>query len=320
MITGFNTDVRHRDVVFHVQTEDKGTGNPCIESLVYVGGQILARKRAGYRSLLDGDAASKAVAELMESQHRSMIEEIRAGKMDEKLAAIKGPVAAKPAAQEVALPVPAAPPAAKPAPAPAEPPAAPPIDASTAVPQKMPPLPKKPEPASPRRESAAAPAMDASTAAPRKMPGPAKGTKPARKPAKPTAAPPSGRKGKAPKRVSSDDRSLDQVILDYLEMESGQEKLVLTMDRKAGELVAGGEATLLFRAKSSIDADPIGETKITVRLISTGDEPQVLGEGRTDDRGELELTISIPDLRTGSCALIISAESSIGYTEVRHLI
>ena len=42
MITGYNTDVRHDSVVFHVQTEDKGAANPLIESLVYVGGQVVA--------------------------------------------------------------------------------------------------------------------------------------------------------------------------------------------------------------------------------------------------------------------------------------
>ncbi|MES1243218.1 MAG: hypothetical protein ABUT39_16515 [Acidobacteriota bacterium] len=52
MITGYNTDVRHNDVVFHVQTEDKGLGNPFIESLVYVGGQVLASKRSNYADLL----------------------------------------------------------------------------------------------------------------------------------------------------------------------------------------------------------------------------------------------------------------------------
>ena len=38
MITGYNTDVRHGNRIFHVQTEDKGLGNPKIETLIYVGG------------------------------------------------------------------------------------------------------------------------------------------------------------------------------------------------------------------------------------------------------------------------------------------
>ena len=41
MITGYNTDVSHRDLVMHVQTEDKGLESATIESLVYVGGMGL---------------------------------------------------------------------------------------------------------------------------------------------------------------------------------------------------------------------------------------------------------------------------------------
>lgn len=287
MITGFNTDVRHNEVVFHVQTEDKGTGNPCIESLVYVGGQILARKRAGYRSLLEGEAATKAVTELMEQQHRSMIAEIRSGKMDEKLAAIKGPSKA----------------GAKP---------------STAVPPPAPkPTAPAAEPAAPRQAPAAEPPADASTVAPIKMPPLPSKPPPARAPSPPPSARPTQAGSKA---VEEEDKSLDQVILDYLETESGQNKLVLSMDRRSGEIAAGSEVAVVFRTESSVDSDPIGQTRITVRLISTLGEPEVLGKGVTDDQGQLEMTFAIPVLKTGSGALIVSAESSLGYAEIRHLV
>ena len=46
MITGFNTDVKYRGVVYHVQTEDKGEGNPMIETLIYKGGEILGSRGA----------------------------------------------------------------------------------------------------------------------------------------------------------------------------------------------------------------------------------------------------------------------------------
>ena len=46
VITGFNTDVKYRGVVYHVQTEDKGEANPLIETLIYKGGEILG-SRAG---------------------------------------------------------------------------------------------------------------------------------------------------------------------------------------------------------------------------------------------------------------------------------
>ena len=50
MITGFNTDVKHKSKVFHVQTEDKGRNNPKIETLVYMGGEILDSYRTTYES------------------------------------------------------------------------------------------------------------------------------------------------------------------------------------------------------------------------------------------------------------------------------
>src|SRR5262245_49753755 len=89
MITGYNTDVRHNEVVFHVQTEDKGKGNPYIESLVYVGGQVLATKRASYAEMLaDGQERDREreILALMDHQHRTMIAAIRHGKLDTKLA------------------------------------------------------------------------------------------------------------------------------------------------------------------------------------------------------------------------------------------
>ena len=52
MITGFNTDVEHDGVVYHVQTEDKGLDSPLILSLVYSGGAILASKRSPYEDLI----------------------------------------------------------------------------------------------------------------------------------------------------------------------------------------------------------------------------------------------------------------------------
>src|SRR5690348_15107437 len=88
MITGYNTDVRHGEVVYHVQTEDKGLSNPFIESLVYVGGQVLASKRSSYSELLTEGKEEKDIVALMDHQHRTMIAAIRHGKLDAKLQAL----------------------------------------------------------------------------------------------------------------------------------------------------------------------------------------------------------------------------------------
>jgi hypothetical protein len=102
MITGYNTDVRHRGLVFHVQTEDKGLSNPCVESLVYVGGQILTRKKSDYTQLVKAGEGKEAIATLMERQHRRTITEIRSGQLDaqvtEQLEQVAGSRVAVPAA------------------------------------------------------------------------------------------------------------------------------------------------------------------------------------------------------------------------------
>ena len=82
MITGFNTDIKHNEKVYHVQTEDKGVGNPYIESLVYVGGEILASKKTSYAEQLKSGVDEKWIGGLMEQQHRTMIAAIKRGRFD----------------------------------------------------------------------------------------------------------------------------------------------------------------------------------------------------------------------------------------------
>ena len=83
MITGFNTDVKHGGRVFHVQTEDKGESNPKIESLIYVGGQILDSIRFDYSEKIVDGFDEALITQLMEDQHRRVIRDIKVGKYDD---------------------------------------------------------------------------------------------------------------------------------------------------------------------------------------------------------------------------------------------
>ena len=85
MITGHNTDVRYGELVLHVQTEDKGQGNPYIESLIYFGGQVVVAKRASYADLLADGRSTEEITALIDRQHRMMIKAIQAGKFDDKI-------------------------------------------------------------------------------------------------------------------------------------------------------------------------------------------------------------------------------------------
>jgi len=82
VITGFNTDIKHNEKVYHIQTEDKGLQNPYIESLVYVGGEILASKKTSYAEQVKSGIDEKWIGSLMEQQHRTMIAAIKRGRFD----------------------------------------------------------------------------------------------------------------------------------------------------------------------------------------------------------------------------------------------
>ncbi len=83
MITGFNTNVRHGGRLFHVQTEDSGRNNPHVISHIYHGGTILASEKQEYHDLLDSEDVEAAVRNLMEAQHKAMLEGLRQGAFDD---------------------------------------------------------------------------------------------------------------------------------------------------------------------------------------------------------------------------------------------
>jgi hypothetical protein len=111
VITGYNTDVEHDGVVYHVQTEDKGLESPLILSLVYSGGAILASKRSRYEDLIASGFSDEALAERLKRQHRLICAAIHAGRIEElkRMGGQTGPLThepehAKEGEAEVSLP------------------------------------------------------------------------------------------------------------------------------------------------------------------------------------------------------------------------
>ena len=232
MITGYNTDVRYREKVFHVQTEDKGLSNPTIESVVYHRGQVLFAKRTDYKDLVQQGAGSEDIANRIEHQHRMMIAAIKAGKLDKKIQESLG--------EELA------------------------------------------------------PAGDVT----RIDAGPPGLLESAREEAGPT---------------------LDQVILEYLTTEAEQDQLELELANGV-TLEPGRSCRLLLRATSSRTGLPVSGAQVAVKMISTVRDPQLLGQGMTDEEGGLTMNLSIPVLEAGAAAVIISASSLIGSAELKQLL
>jgi len=83
VITGFNTDIEHDGVIYHVQTEDKGLDSPVILSLVYAGGTILASKRSPYEDLIAEGFSDEVLAERLKRQHKLICAAIHSGRIDD---------------------------------------------------------------------------------------------------------------------------------------------------------------------------------------------------------------------------------------------
>jgi hypothetical protein len=83
VITGFNTDIEHDGVLYHVQTEDKGLESPLILSLVYVGGAILAAKRSRYEDLIEAGFTEELLTKRLKRQHQLICAAINAGRIED---------------------------------------------------------------------------------------------------------------------------------------------------------------------------------------------------------------------------------------------
>ena len=83
MLSGFNTNIRHRGVLFHVQSEDSGRARPHIITHLYHGGTILASEKSSYADHLDDPNLGQLVRGLMETQHKAVLEGLRSRAFDD---------------------------------------------------------------------------------------------------------------------------------------------------------------------------------------------------------------------------------------------
>jgi hypothetical protein len=83
MLSGFNTNIRHRGVLFHVQSEDSGRARPHVITHLYYGGTILSSEKSSYADHIDDPDLSQRVRELMEAQHKAVLEALRARSFDD---------------------------------------------------------------------------------------------------------------------------------------------------------------------------------------------------------------------------------------------
>src|ERR1700675_4674455 len=108
MIFGFNTDIRHEDTIYHVQSEAR-EGEHLLQTQVFVKGRCIGKRAVSYgSSAAEGKTTAqndsqdkdqdKGREKMLRELHREVLDAIRAGKLDsifdkrdtpETLAAVK---------------------------------------------------------------------------------------------------------------------------------------------------------------------------------------------------------------------------------------
>jgi hypothetical protein len=80
---GFNSNVRVADVLYHVQTEDRGASHPFLDTIVYESGRVVFKQSTSYAEFAataatEGDLAQQ-LHERLAQQHREVIAQLEAG-------------------------------------------------------------------------------------------------------------------------------------------------------------------------------------------------------------------------------------------------
>ena len=85
MIFGFNTDVKHGDTIYHVQSEAR-EGELVLQTQVFVRGRCIGKKATSYSTKTSesqfGDSQKE---QLLREQHRLVLDAIREGKLENVL-------------------------------------------------------------------------------------------------------------------------------------------------------------------------------------------------------------------------------------------
>ena len=77
-LLGYNTNVRHKGKLYHIQTEDSGVNHPHIITHLFAdGGRIISSKKTDYAQYLGSEKLQDIVKKLMQEQHKAMFIALR---------------------------------------------------------------------------------------------------------------------------------------------------------------------------------------------------------------------------------------------------
>jgi hypothetical protein len=83
MIFGFNTDIKHEDTVYHVQSEAR-EGEMLLQTQVFVRGRCIGKRATPYAEQAQSpDFADQKKEQILREQHRVVLDAIRDGRLEQ---------------------------------------------------------------------------------------------------------------------------------------------------------------------------------------------------------------------------------------------
>jgi hypothetical protein len=84
LIFGFNTDVKHEDTIYHVQSEAR-EADLLLQTQVFVRGRCIGKRATSYSDKSAGGFTDQQKEQGLRDQHRLVLDSIRDGKLSEVL-------------------------------------------------------------------------------------------------------------------------------------------------------------------------------------------------------------------------------------------
>lgn len=286
MITGLNTDVRFGDTTYHVQTEDRGESNPLIESLVFIGGQILESFRTSYQDYLkSGGFSEPTLQKILEFQHRQLINAIKRGLLHKGMGLqdyVDGEfvfrfnssrVSAGHTSRNLSTQEPS-------------------IQQSPLLNHGIEPVAGKGSPVSKPKSKP----MDSS----------------------PNVSEPL-RSTRMQESMGKNRAEIPAIALDTANFNfEGQQGIEIHVEGSKA-FVAGSHVDLSLSVQSRGLGTKLENVQVVIKVIGTAFSPRLYA-GKTDKYGDLKISFNLPNYTMGSAALIIQAHTSLGADEVKYLI
>ncbi len=323
MITGFNTDVEHEGIVYHVQTEDKGLETPLILSLVYTGGAILASKRVRYDDLIAAGFDEKLLAERLQRQHKLICAAIRAGRLEDLKKMSGRETASRAAAKKAFVEEPVQPAEVSEEPSPFELPPqieptpqielTPQIEISPPIELTQPfePVPPPAPPPAPARPTPARPAPRKKSDTGRRLVSPAAKSAPQAE----KNLPPPRRLGAQAIRASAQKRAAEVV---QPEVSASNELHLGMIDEK--NYRGGDRITLRVRvAQGNERREAVNNAEVIIKILGSTFRPLIL-QSKTGPDGIATFIIQLPHFRSGRAAILVRATSGGHEAELRRII